>query len=155
METPTTSSIPGPIVLSSWLAANSEYLKPPIKKQMPLLGQRFHFDGRWWAEHGERLSQREWFYQIKGDMLLKIIENDTFRDVVIREGERFLVPGNITHSPRRYKDTIGLVMECARPPQMIDRVRWYCENREAHPGSPTIVREESSIARISRNSSSR
>lgn len=76
-------------------------------------------------------------------MLLKIVENDTFRDVVIREGETFVVPGNTPHSPRRYKDTIGLVMECTRPPQMIDRIRWYCENQEAHHGIPTIIREES------------
>lgn len=99
-------------------------------------------------------------------MLLKIVENNDFRDIVIHEGESFVLPGtircklqiicdflfidlfayystgNTPHSPRRSKDTIGLVMERARPPQMIDRIRWYCDNKEAHGGVPTIIREE-------------
>lgn len=35
----------------------------------------------------------EWFYQLKGAMLLRIVENDEFRDVHIQEGEMFLLPG--------------------------------------------------------------
>ncbi|KAJ5692890.1 hypothetical protein N7462_002313 [Penicillium macrosclerotiorum] len=50
---------------------------------------------------------------------------------------------NTPHSPRRVKDTVGLVMEHVRPPQMIDRIRWYCENKDAHKDSPVIIREES------------
>ncbi|KAJ5760499.1 hypothetical protein N7520_007655 [Penicillium odoratum] len=72
----------------------------------------------------------EWFFQVKGDMLLKIVENDSiFRDIIIREGETFLLP-------------VGLVMERTRPPRSIDRVRWYCENKEAHLENPGIIREE-------------
>lgn len=33
-------------------------------------------------------------------------------------------------------------MERTRPPQMIDRIRWYCENKEAHGVVPTVIREE-------------
>lgn len=98
-------------------------------------------------------------------MLLKIVENgDHFRDVMIQEGETFLVPGtmpeylspgcnhyayqnlistgNTPHSPIRYKDTIGLVMERTRPPRSMDRIRWYCSNKDGHPGAASIIREE-------------
>jgi 3-hydroxyanthranilate 3,4-dioxygenase len=55
------------------------------------------------------------FILTQGDMLLKIIENGEFKDVWIREGEVFLLPGNIPHSPNRFQDTIGLVIELPRP----------------------------------------
>lgn len=50
---------------------------------------------------------------------------------------------NTPHSPRRYKDTVGLVMERTRPPQSIDRIRWYCENMDIHTDEPVVIREES------------
>ena len=40
----------------------------------------------------------EWFYQLKGAMLLRIVENGAFRDVHIKEGEMFLLPGMFTHN---------------------------------------------------------
>ncbi|KAJ5141550.1 hypothetical protein N7526_002545 [Penicillium atrosanguineum] len=137
---------PGPLALSSWLAANADSLEPPVNNKCLYSGKDFILMavGGPNTRNDYHINEtEEWFYQIKGDMLLKIVENDTFRDVIIREGETFVVPGNTPHSPRRYGDTIGLVMECTRPPQMIDRIRWYCENQEAHRGIPTIIREES------------
>jgi 3-hydroxyanthranilate 3,4-dioxygenase len=87
-------------------------------------------------------------------MLLRIIEDDTFRDISIKEGEMFLLPGtyprfqsimltqvgNTPHNPVRYKDTIGLVMERQRPAESRDRLRWYCT--KGNHSSPTIIREE-------------
>lgn len=37
----------------------------------------------------------EWFYQLKGKMCLRIVENDAFRDVIIEEGQMFLLPGEL------------------------------------------------------------
>ena len=58
----------------------------------------------------------EFFYQLKGDMVLKIVENGTFYEVPIREGEVFLLPRHVPHSPQRPQEgSIGLVVEAARP----------------------------------------
>ena len=47
---------------------------------------------------------------IKGDMCLKIIENGNRRDIIIRQGEVFLLPAKTQHSPQRYKNTIGITI---------------------------------------------
>ena len=70
----------------------------------------------------------EWFYQFKGDMTLKIIENKVFKDVVIREGESYLLKSNIPHAPQRYNDTLGLVIEMERPKDAKDSLSWYCSS---------------------------
>lgn len=70
----------------------------------------------------------EWFYQYRGSMLLRVIDEGSFRDLPIREGEMFLLPPNIPHNPIRFADTVGIVIEQPRPTQSIDRLRWYCQN---------------------------
>ena len=50
-----------------------------------------------------------------------------FNDVIIGEGEMYLLQGNTPHNPIRYKDTIGIVIERTRSEKSIDKVRWYCE----------------------------
>jgi len=70
----------------------------------------------------------EFFYQYKGRMLLKTVQNNEFRDVYINEGELFLLPGNTPHNPVRFADTVGVVIEQPRPADAVDRLRWYCQN---------------------------
>jgi 3-hydroxyanthranilate 3,4-dioxygenase len=71
---------------------------------------------------------QEFFYQLKGDMLLKVVWDHQFIDIPIKEGEIFLLPGNTPHSPQRFADTVGLVIEIRRKPENTDRLRWYCDN---------------------------
>jgi 3-hydroxyanthranilate 3,4-dioxygenase len=61
-----------------------------------------------------------------GDMCLKIVDGGRFRDIPIREGECFLLPARVPHSPQRLPNTMGLVIERDRNEQEIDALRWYC-----------------------------
>lgn len=70
----------------------------------------------------------EFFYQYKGRMLLKTVQNNEFRDIYINEGELFLLPGNTPHNPVRFADTVGVVIEQPRPADAVDRLRWYCQS---------------------------
>jgi len=70
----------------------------------------------------------EFFYQYKGKMLLKTVQEGEFVDVYINEGELFLLPGNTPHNPVRFADTVGIVIEQPRPEGEVDRLRWYCQN---------------------------
>ena len=70
----------------------------------------------------------EFFYQLQGDMVLKIIdEREQMVDVPIRQGDIFMLPRNTPHSPQRPAESIGLVVEKTRGPQERDGLQWYCE----------------------------
>lgn len=114
-----------------WIDANREILKPPVcNKQVfeqsdfiimvvggPNTRKDYHYDP------GE-----EFFYQIEGDMLLKTMQEGKPVDIPIREGEIFLLPAGIPHSPQRFADTVGLVIERKRESDEKDGFMWFCEN---------------------------
>ena len=69
----------------------------------------------------------EFFYQIEGDMLLKTMQGGKPKDIPIREGEILLIPPHLLHSPQRFADTVGLVIERPRVPGEQDGLLWFCE----------------------------
>ena len=50
----------------------------------------------------------EFFYMRKGDMTLKIVEKGKPKDVHIKEGQVFLLPARIPHSPQRQVNTVKI-----------------------------------------------
>jgi 3-hydroxyanthranilate 3,4-dioxygenase len=71
----------------------------------------------------------EFFMQLKGDMVLKVIEDGEPKDIPIKEGEIFVLPAKIPHSPQRPAGTIGLVIEHVRDVEKhTDGFQWYCDN---------------------------
>jgi 3-hydroxyanthranilate 3,4-dioxygenase len=120
-----------PFSLATFVAENRHRLQPPVgavrifeNAQMivmavggPNTRRDFHIDP------GE-----EFFYQLEGDMVLRIHEHGAIRDITIAEGEIFMLPAWVPHSPQRRAGTVGLVIERPRVGDEADGVRWYCES---------------------------
>lgn len=124
-------SITRPINFAKWIEENRHLLKPPVGNKcvyedaefivMVVGGPNSRKDYHW--DEGE-----EFFYQIEGDITVKVQEDGKPVDVPIREGEIFLLPPRIPHNPVRGANTVGLVIERKRREGELDGLLWYCEN---------------------------
>ncbi|KAI7767004.1 hypothetical protein LZL87_013342 [Fusarium oxysporum] len=126
-----------PLNFPRWLAANSDRLQPPVSNFCLYDGKDFILQvvgGPNTRNDFHVNSTEEWFCQIKGSMLLLLIEDNQIRHVTIREGEMFLVD-------LRTADTVGLVMEMVRPWPSLDCLRWYCT--KGNHSEPTLIHSES------------
>ncbi len=115
-----------------WIDENRHLLKPPVGNQQVYKGNSdfivmvvggpnsrkdYHFN------EGE-----EFYYQVEGDITLKIIEDGKPVDISIKEGDIFLLPPRTPHSPQRPANTVGLVVELYRNEAEMDACMWFCEN---------------------------
>jgi 3-hydroxyanthranilate 3,4-dioxygenase len=120
-----------PFNLYRWIDENRARLVPPVGNKLlfqdsafivmavggPNSRKDFHHD-----------PSEELFFQVEGDMLLKTVQNGLLTDVPIRQGEVFLLPPEVPHSPQRPAGSVGIVVERRRGPQELDGFSWYCEN---------------------------
>lgn len=116
--------------VDQWIQQNQDEFLPPVCNKLMHFSQLVvMFVGGpntrkdYHIEEGEEL-----FYQVKGDMCLKVIENGKHKDVHIKEGEMFLLPARIPHSPQRQANTVGLVVERRRLLTETDGLRYYVDN---------------------------
>ena len=112
-----------------WIDENRHLLKPPVGNRQiwedrefmvtvvggPNARTDYHYN------EGE-----EFFYQLEGDIVLKLVEDGKLVDVPIREGDIFLLPPRTPHSPQRPAGTVGLVIERKRTEGELDGFLWYC-----------------------------
>ncbi|WP_404455008.1 3-hydroxyanthranilate 3,4-dioxygenase [Virgibacillus necropolis] len=124
--------------LLNWIKENESELKPPVNNKVlwedseficmilggPNKRRDFHVD-----------PSDEFFYQIKGDCYVEIINQEEKREVVtVKEGEVFMLPAMVPHSPHRVADTHGLVIERKRAEGELEDFVWFCDecNHEMH-----------------------
>ncbi|MBK6624363.1 MAG: 3-hydroxyanthranilate 3,4-dioxygenase [Chitinophagaceae bacterium] len=119
-----------PFNLKKWIAENRDLLKPPVGNQCiyknaenfivmvvggPNARKDYHFN-----------ESEELYYQVEGNIVLKIIDDGVPKDISINEGDMFLLPPKTPHSPQRAAGTVGLVIEKIRENEK-DGFLWYCE----------------------------
>jgi 3-hydroxyanthranilate 3,4-dioxygenase len=120
--------------LKRWIDEHRDLLKPPVGNAQIWRDTEFmvtivagpNARTDWHDDPAE-----EFFFQLEGDMTLRVIEDGRPRDVPLREGDVLLLPPHVRHSPQRPAGTIGMVIERVRRPGEIDAFEWYCERCQA------------------------
>ena len=125
-------AIQRPFSFKNWIDENRHLLKPPVGNQVvykenrdfivmvvggPNSRKDFHYN-----------ETEEFFYQLEGDITLRIMEEGKAVDIHIHEGEIFLLPPKVPHSPQRPANSVGLVMELKRNNNEKDGFMWFCES---------------------------
>jgi 3-hydroxyanthranilate 3,4-dioxygenase len=122
-----------PFNLQAWIDENRDLLKPPVGNKNlykeagdfivmvvggPNARKDYHYN-----------ESEELFYQIEGDITVRIQEDGNPRDIRIKQGEMFLLPAKVPHSPMRGENTVGLVIERVRKgTDLTDGLFWFCDN---------------------------
>ena len=120
-----------PFDFRRWIDEHRHLLKPPVCNQQvfeeddfivmvvggPNSRSDYHYD-----------EGPEFFYQLEGEMLLKTMQDGRRVDIPIRAGEILLLPPKVPHSPQRYAESVGLVVERKRLPHEQDGFIWFCDN---------------------------
>ncbi len=123
-------SVTKPFNFKQWIDENRHLLKPPVNNKVVYKDTEFTVmvvGGPNSRKDYHYNESEEFFYQLEGDVLVKIQENGISVEVPIKEGEFFLLPPKVPHNPVRFKNTIGLVIERRRRSDEKDGLLWFCE----------------------------
>ena len=119
-----------PLNFKKWIEENRHLLKPPVGNRQIWEDREFMVTvvGGPNARKDYHINEgEEFFYQLEGDMKLRVLESGKPKDIPICEGDIFLLPGKVPHSPQRPAHTLGLVIERNRRPEEKDGLRWICD----------------------------
>lgn len=119
-----------PFNFEAWIESNRAALRPPVGNRqvwahsdllVTVVGgpnQRTDF-------HDDPLE--EFFFQMTGNAYLLIADRGRFERVPLKEGDVFLMPPHVRHSPQRPEQgSVCLVIERSRPEGLRDAFEWYC-----------------------------
>lgn len=121
-----------PFQFDNWIDERRHLLMPPVGNQQlwpgadlivtavggPNLRTDYHDD-----------PLEEFFYQIQGNAHLNLMVDGKRERVDLREGDVFLLPPHVRHSPQRPEPgSVCLVIERQRPEGALDGFEWYCPN---------------------------
>lgn len=127
---PSVTHYSAPLNFENWIHDHAHLLKPPVGNQQiwknsdlictvvggPNQRTDFHVD-----------PYEEFFHQIKGNASLLIADRGQFERVHLREGDIFLLPAYVRHSPQRPEaGSLCTVIERSRPAGVIDAFEWFC-----------------------------
>jgi 3-hydroxyanthranilate 3,4-dioxygenase len=127
---PSVTHYSAPLNLAAWIQENASFLKPPVNNKQiwqnsdlvcfvvagPNQRTDFHVD-----------PFEEYFHQFRGDASLLVADRGKIERVVLKEGDIFLLPANVRHSPQRPDaNSLCMVIERHRGPEDIDAFEWYC-----------------------------
>lgn len=122
-----------PLNFDKWLKENRDKLKPPVgNKNLYPLGEDFIVmvvagpNSRKDYHYNET---EEWFYQLEGNITVKVQDEGVAKEINLGPGDMFLLPAKMPHSPGRHENSIGLVIERVRKgTNCKDGLMWFCDN---------------------------
>lgn len=121
-----------PFNLNKWIEENRDLLKPPVGNKNlykeagdffvmvvggPNARKDYHYN-----------QSEELFYQLEGNICVKIQEDGKAKEIHLGPGDMFMLPAGIPHSPGRSENSVGLVVEKVRKGKVKDGLLWYCDN---------------------------
>lgn len=118
-----------PKSLMGWVEKNREKMSPPV------CNAAIFQDGNYIINMVGGPNTRtdfhdnpteEIFYQLKGNAYLNIWDRGQFDRIDIKEGEIFVLPAHLIHSPQRPEPGLCLLIELPRPTGSLDSLQWYC-----------------------------
>ncbi|MEK6642627.1 MAG: 3-hydroxyanthranilate 3,4-dioxygenase [Planctomycetota bacterium] len=119
-----------PINLMQWITANKDSFKPPVGNKYLYNGRDFFvmvIAGPNARNDFHLVDSEEYFYQLKGDIVVRTREGEKIVDHRVREGETFFIPPNVPHCPMRPPHTLGVVVEKTRHAGEKEHILFFCE----------------------------
>ena len=118
---------------NNWLSENRHKLVPPVGNKNltpdsddyivmvvagPNARKDYHYN-----------ETEEFFYQLEGEITVRLQEKNGPVDHILKAGDMLLVPAKTPHSPIMKEGSIGLVIERKREGRGFrDGLLWYCDS---------------------------